>query len=75
MPVCVWPFCFNAPCQFTVLFYGILPFGWLCSVMLTPYFVMGILFSVYTHFFWNAARAYNVGWVSLICNYIILKEG
>jgi hypothetical protein len=38
------PFCFNAPCQFTPLRnlhslnFGIMPFGWMCSIMLTPYF-------------------------------------
>jgi hypothetical protein len=44
------PFGFNSPCQFAPLLnlryvsFGLAPFDWLRSVMLNPYFLMGILF-------------------------------
>lgn len=48
MPICFKPFCCNALCQFTLhcnlcfFIFGLTPFGWLCSSMLTPLFLMGI---------------------------------
>jgi len=42
-PICFMPFGFNAPCQFTQflnlcpLIFGLMVFGWLFTVMLTPY--------------------------------------
>jgi hypothetical protein len=43
---CFMPFCYNISCQFTPLnlryfIFGLTPFGWLHSSMLTPYFSWG----------------------------------
>jgi len=64
MPSCFRPFCCNALCQFTLhcslcfFIFGLTPFGWLCSSMLTPLFLMGIQFLMrtfltYAHLFRN----------------------
>jgi hypothetical protein len=41
-PTCFIPFCFNTPCQYVHFInlyhfiFSLMPFGWLCFVMLTP---------------------------------------
>jgi hypothetical protein len=80
--ICFIPFGFNAPCQFThflnlcLLIFDLMVFGWLFTVMLTPYswWAHHFLFMPlqFTHYFsgirlWHETQAWCIALYSRVC--------